>query len=207
VDIDLEWKGAAPDAAGHIIEYATEPQGEYTIIEFLPPRQNRFQHADLIPETTFYYRVRPFFGPASSVVELTMPEPLPGELENDDGAWARPQTLPVRASATPRPIRALTTDAAPTDLRGTLVHSAGVKLAWTDRASDEEGYLIEVKPQGSTEFSVAAVVDPDINSFGLVTLPNEKTLAFRVRAFYYGKPSNQAHQTTGAEPPRTDTQP
>jgi hypothetical protein len=204
LDVSLQWSGTAPQAAGHVVEYANEAQGEYTILEFLPPGRRRFEHVDLIPETPFYYRVRSFFGPASSPVEVALPEPRPGDdrQRDDDGAWARPQTLPAAAHVIGRPIRGAgeATEAAPLDLRAAIVRSRGVKLTWTDRASDEEGYLIEVKPEGGAEFRVAAVVDPDVNAFGLVTLPEETRAAFRVRAFYYGPPSNLAHQTTGPEP-------
>src|SRR5262245_11891452 len=61
-DIALEWKSNATDAAGLIVEFATEPNGDYTIIEFLPPTQTRFTHPELMPETAFYYRIRPYYG-------------------------------------------------------------------------------------------------------------------------------------------------
>jgi hypothetical protein len=201
VDVVLEWT-APPEAtaAGRVVEFATEAQGPYTILEFVPPGRARFEHENLIPETSFYYRVRSFYGPASSTVEVRLPGPRPEEdPDTDDGAWALPRTLPPPAGLTPRSIRGanVAAGAAPTDLQATLVSSTGVKLTWTDRASDEEGYLIEVRAAGRAEFRVAAVVDPDVNCFGLVPLPDEKQVMVRVRAFYYGKPSNLAHQTTG----------
>ena len=90
-----------------------------------------------------------------------------------------------------------------TDLKATIMHSRGILFTWSDRSCDEEGYLLEVKPQGSQEFEVAAVLDPNINSFGLITLPNEKRASFRVRAFYYGKPSNLVHEITGPDRQRS----
>jgi hypothetical protein len=41
------------------------------------------------------------------------------------------------------------------------------------------------------------VLDPDINSTGLVTLPEEKHASYRIRAFAYGERSNVVHLTTG----------
>src|SRR5262249_53059064 len=151
------------------------------------------------------YRVRTYHGPASNPIEITLPDPPPGEdINKDNHAWAYPQTLSEGAKATKQQIRsANAADAgAPTDLKAAVMHSSGIRFTWTEHASDEEGYLLEVKPQGSSGFSVAAVLDPDINSFGLITLPDEKKASFRVRAFYYGKPSNIAHQTTGPESSR-----
>jgi hypothetical protein len=201
-DITLEWKGHEPDAAGRIVEFATEPHGKYTILQFLPPHQTTFTHPNLMPETPFYYRLRPFYGSASPSVQIALPEgPLNEKAQKDDHEWASPRTVPG-APVMKQPIRNVSTAgaAAPTDLKATVMHANGIKFTWTDHASDEEGYLLEVKPEGSSDFGAAAVLDPDINSFGLITLPNEKKASFRVRAFYYGKSSNVAHQMTGAEP-------
>jgi hypothetical protein len=205
IDIALEWKDHPPDAAGFIVEFATEPDGEYTIIQFLPSNQTRFLHPELMPQTSFYYRVRAYYGPSSSPVEVTLPERLPGEDHNkDDHSWAYPQTLLEGGQAAKESIRSVNTAAAsPTDLKATIKHSRGVLFTWSDRSGDEEGYLLEVKPQGSQEFEVAAVLNPNINSFGLITLPNEKSASFPVRAFYYGKPSNLVHKITGPDRPRS----
>jgi hypothetical protein len=50
-----------------------------------------------------------------------------------------------------------------------------------------------------TAYGVVALIDPDITSFGLVSLPDEKAASYRVRPFYYGTPSNPAYRGTGAE--------
>jgi len=191
-DVTLRWTGAERDAAGRIVEFATEPDGRYTILQFLPPGQGSYQHPDLIPETTFYYRVRPYFGPASPPVEVTLP---PGPL--DDNAphdWADPRTVGAPA---PGARQVHEGGSRPTGFAATIVHANGVRFTWTDHASDEEGFLLEVLPSRRREWTVAAVLDPDVNSFGLVTLPEEKRASFRVRAFRYGPPSNVVHKTTG----------
>jgi hypothetical protein len=202
-DIALEWKGREADAAGRTVEFATQARGEYTILQFVPVSRTRYTHPDLLPETPFYYRVRPFYGPASGPVEVTLPDgSFDEEAHKGDPEWAAPRTV-APTPDTKRSIRSASTAAvaAPTGLQATVVDANGIGFTWADHASDEEGYLLEVKPQGSPEFEVAAVLDPDINSFGLVTLPGEKRASYRVRAFYYGKPSNVAHQTTGQERP------
>ncbi|MGW0201364.1 hypothetical protein [Nonomuraea sp. NPDC003201] len=56
-DVALRWRGRDPGAAGHVIEFATEPQGPYTILGFLPPEQTAYTHPDLMPRTTFHYRL------------------------------------------------------------------------------------------------------------------------------------------------------
>ncbi|MET7283613.1 hypothetical protein ABZS29_35625 [Kribbella sp. NPDC005582] len=62
-DVTLRWSGAPADAAYLMVEYATEKNGEYTILDFLPPDRREFQHPDLMPATTFYYRVTPLTAP------------------------------------------------------------------------------------------------------------------------------------------------
>lgn len=200
-DITLEWNGQDPKAAGRIVEFATEPQGRYTILQFLPPNQTTFTHPDLIPLTPFYYRLRSFYGPASPSVEVSLPKgSFDKKTQNKDHSWLNPRAIPGGA-AVKQSIRdpGTASAAAPADLRATIMHANGIKFTWTDRAKDEEGYLLEIRPVGDADFRVAAVLDPDITSFGLITLPQEKHSFFRVRAYYYGPPSNIAHQTTGAD--------
>ncbi|MFI6294164.1 fibronectin type III domain-containing protein [Nonomuraea sp. NPDC050790] len=185
-EVTLSWPPGDQGAAGRVVEFATEPRGPYTILDFVPPGRTTYTHPDLIPRTTFYYRLRPYYGPASNTVEVTLPPgPLEEDLEHD---WLDPRTLPGAGTAP---------GAAPEHLRATVKHANGIHFTWTDRSADEEGYLLEVRARGAPGFRVAAVLDPDVNAVGLVTLPEEKRAAYRVRAFRYGEPSEVVTQTTG----------
>lgn len=62
-DVVLSWPD---DGAGHRVEYANDPAGPWTTLRFLPAHTTSFHHPDLIPETPFYYRERPFTGPVST---------------------------------------------------------------------------------------------------------------------------------------------
>jgi hypothetical protein len=188
-DVSLVWE-AEPGAAGQVVEYANVPDGDYTVLEFVPPDRTSYEHPDLIPQTEFYYRVRSFHGPASATVDVTLP---PGdEVPDSDGhAWAEPVTGPSGAS----PVRSA--DAGLLDLSAEIKHANGILFTWTDRFEGEEGYLLEVRPAGAADFSVAAQLDPDVRSFGLITLSTEKNATYRVRAYYYGAATNVAHQKTG----------
>lgn len=205
IDVTLRWRDDEPGAAGRTVEFATARAGPYTVLEFVPPGRTTYRHPDLMPETPFYYRLRPYFGPASAPVEVSLPpgEPSERELAGDQG-WMTPRTV---KGPKVRPVPLATgraaganTAAAPTDLRPTVKHATGIQFTWTDRATGEDGYLLEVRQAGSKGYRPVALLDPDINSFGLITLPEEKRASYRVRAFVYGAQSNVVHLTTGSDP-------
>ena len=193
----ISWHDTTPNTAGHAVEFATDPNGEYTTLQFAPVEQTAYQHPDLIPDTTFYYRVRPYSGPTTEAREITLP---PGELDDatqaTDHGWMVPTTVP--GSTTTESLRA--GGGTPTDFHATIMHANGIRFTWTDHANDEDGYLLEVKAVNTTTFTPVAVMDPNINSTGLITLPTEKTATYRVRAFYWGKTSNTAHVKSGPDP-------
>ncbi|WP_020671807.1 fibronectin type III domain-containing protein [Amycolatopsis nigrescens] len=199
VDIELHWQGDDPGAAGRVVEFATEPQGDYTVLEYLPTARTTFRHPDLIPETTFYHRIRAYYGPVSNTVEVVLP---PGEFteedQRNDHEWAPPKVIPG-GTAAKHAVRSADPAAAPAGLTATVMHANGIRFGWADNAGDEDGYLLESRPAGGGEFGVTAVLDPDVNSFGLITLPNEKRAEYRVRAYYYGPSSNVVHHRTGRE--------
>ena len=75
VDIDLRWTGTDPEPAARTVEFATEPAGPWTILGFLPPDRRTYRHPDLMPQTSFFYRVRPVHGPATAPVPLRLAAP------------------------------------------------------------------------------------------------------------------------------------
>lgn len=179
-----------PGAAGQTVEYADDPAGVFTVLRYAQPGENSFEHADLLPATWFHYRVRPYAGPVSEAVDVALP---PGDdVPPDDPLdWVRPRksrsgTGSVRSA-----------DASPVGLRAEVKHANGILFTWTDRAADEEGYLLEARPEGAAEFSVVAVAEPDVTSLGLVTLPGEKHAVYRVRAYSHGPASLVAQRRTG----------
>lgn len=184
-NVKLEWQ-PKPDVAGQVVEYSNEERGEYTILEFVPSGQSTFEHPDLIPETKFYYRIRSYTGQPSDTVDVSLP---PGDWEDggDGDDWAAPKADGKGS----RP------GAAPTELKAQVKHANGILFTWTDNSSDEEGYLLEIKRSGASDYRVAAQLDPNVVSYGLITLPEEKSATYRVRPFRFSSPSNLAHETTG----------
>jgi hypothetical protein len=175
VDVELSWAPAPAD--GQVLEFATAPDGEWTVLGFLPPGQNSYRHPDLMPDTTFYYRVRPLIGDASEPVEVHLAGAVLPAADTDLG-WAEPRTItdpPAALTATPKAPDA-------------------VLLTWPGTADDEDGQLIESRPEGETQWTVAMALDPGVNSAGLAT---ERRTSVRVRPFRFGESSGVAHRRTG----------
>jgi hypothetical protein len=190
-DIDLRWNDNASGAAGYFVEYQPEADESFIIITALSPDATAYRHPHLLPRTRFVYRIVPFFGPASNIAEIKT------EKEGSETREAVPLETKIKKS-----IRDMKTFAAaePTGLRATFVPPNGVTLTWTDHASDADGYLVEIKPEWSRDYKVSAFLPHGTASLTSYGLPFETKFTFRVRAFFYGPPSNLAAQTTGNSP-------
>lgn len=189
-NVNLSWHNTSPAPAGEVVEYSDTATGQFTPLDFVPPTQTTYAHEKLIPDTAFYYKVVPYFGPVSNTITVDLP---PGAGTDDAGAWASPATLPG-----PTPHASVHTAAgAPANLKATIMAPNAIKLTWTDNDTDATGYFVELQPQGSKDFQVLQVLDPKINACGIITLPGEKHLTIRIRAAYYGTPTNTAMQRTG----------
>ncbi|MFC4856195.1 fibronectin type III domain-containing protein [Actinophytocola glycyrrhizae] len=175
-DVTLTWKGHGGDVA---VEFATEPDGRYTILGFVPRAQTRFEHPDLMPATTFYYRVRPVEGPTSDVATVV---PATDRVEGED--WLVPRTVPDERAAPKR-------GGAPANLVVESVGPDALRLTWTDNAADETGHLVEREVGGT--FEVAFVVDANVNRVGLL---GESADTYRVRAYRFGEMSNVVSERT-----------
>ncbi|MFG1665571.1 hypothetical protein [Streptomyces sp. Y7] len=64
-DIDLTWRDERPGIAGHVLEFATDEDGPYTVLQYLAPQVTRYRHPDLMPHTTFHYRLTSYRGPTA----------------------------------------------------------------------------------------------------------------------------------------------
>ncbi|HEY3708717.1 MAG TPA: fibronectin type III domain-containing protein [Amycolatopsis sp.] len=218
-DIVLRWPAAGPGIAGHLLEYANTPDGPWTALQFLPPDQTSYTHPDLIPETPFYYRLRPFSGPVSAAVKVgpaaaTPSRPatpgrpaVPGQstasgqppTPNRPAATDQP-SAPSRPSTPGAPTPAPTPgDDAPTDLRATPGDDTSMVFTWTDHSAGEAGFLLELRKPGATGFAPVEVADPNTTTCALSLLPGEQGSDFRVRALAYGPLSPVVHRTTGKD--------
>jgi len=198
----LNWKNNATEHGGCWVEFSS-PGADFIKLDALPSDATTYRHPDLAPETKFIYRVLPFFGRASETVGITTgaaPADATPRLEAEGPLPPLPNA--TNASAPFQSVRTTATiaKAAPAELTVQLASPLSVDLRWIDRCSDEEGYLVEVSAQPDGPFMVCALLPPDANSFKKTQLPPETRCNFRVRAFFYGTPSNLASVTTGATP-------
>jgi hypothetical protein len=209
-DILVEWKDPTPGAVGHIVEWGTKPDDEFVPLGYFPPTVSSYRHPDLMWETPQYYRVRAYYGPASPEIEVSLPKELTDAEykrrydQPEDYHWAPPKIVPDVKPVAKKSLRdqATAADAAPVDFKSTLqpVAVSGFQLTWTDRASDEEGTMVEVKKEGSSEWQMVAMVPPDVNSFGWAFEPPTRKALVRIRPYYFGPPCDLQHLTTGKEP-------
>jgi hypothetical protein len=206
IDVKLDWTDTATDAAGYIAEYATDPKGPFIILHFFLPNETTYTHPRLMPETKFYYRVRPIYGPVSNVADFALADDLSDAdyLKRyngiEDYSWSAPKANPEPLYILKKPIRgeANAVAAAPTNFKAVLVPTtvSGIQLSWTNHSSDEEGFLLEKKNKDTSKFEVLAVVPPKMNAFGWGLQPPERKASFRLRAYYYGAASNIVTKTT-----------
>ncbi|WP_116204539.1 fibronectin type III domain-containing protein [Amycolatopsis circi] len=175
-NVVLHWP-SDPAAAGYLLEYANAADGPWTALQYLPPGQTSYTHPNLIPETPFYYRIRSFAGPVSATVTAD-DAPAPG---------------------TAAPSANAASQSAPTDLTATPAPDQSLHFAWTDRSTDEAGFLVEIRRPGAPDFAPVEVTDPNATHCALSLLPGEQGSAFRIRALSYGPLSPVVERTTGKD--------
>ncbi len=197
-DIILHWKNNATVEGGVWIEYTT-PGYEFIKLTSFASDANTtsFLHPEVAPQTTFIYHIQPFFGCATKPVEITTGLATNGGPILDDGPII--STNEVSGANSPKcSIRSLQTfaRATPVDLTVTLSSPVSVDLHWKDCASDEDGYYLEVGQRPDGKFQACALLPPSITAFRQTHLAPQTKYYFRVRAFFYGKPSDTASVAT-----------
>ncbi|HEV2329435.1 MAG TPA: fibronectin type III domain-containing protein [Verrucomicrobiae bacterium] len=201
VDIDLNWKCHIPHVAGYIIDFNMGRDRMFEILDVVFSNVTAYQHRNLMPNTRFAYRIRPFFGKPSNVVRFTTGEAPNDESQCDDVGLGM---VPPGEGGTNSLRNPLTEDAAaPTDLTVRHVSPRVVDLNWKDNAKDADGYLVEYSMGSDTNWHVAGVFKPHAISFRVAMLPPDTKSYFRVRAFYVGAPSLAVQEFTGAKPTKT----
>jgi hypothetical protein len=207
-NVHLQWTNHATAEGGNLVEFQMCPSGthlpakerdDFVILAFLNPAETTFHHEDLGAETVFTYRIRPYFGKASAPTEITTGSTAAAETEEPEGPLEEPETKSPATHLKSIRQPAGSGEGIPGDVAASLSAPTHVVLRWTDHAADADGYLVEVSSSPDTGYQVCALLPPHAASFRKTALPPETKLFFRVRAFFYGRPSNRVTQTTGPE--------
>jgi hypothetical protein len=210
-NVHLQWKNHATADGGAMVEFQLYPKGaslpaeergQFLILAFLDPKADTFRHENLGSETVLSYRIHPYFGNCTAPVAITTGSKAATEKEAEEpeGPLDDPEKNPKAGSGL-KSIRTLRTlaDAAPTNLSVSLSHATHAVIRWRDCAVDADGYLVEISQYADHDFQVCALLPPHTTSFRKIALRPETKLYFRVRAFFYGPPSNVVTKTTGLE--------
>jgi hypothetical protein len=92
--------------------------------------------------------------------------------------------------------------AAPDGLAATAGSASSIDLAWSDHASDEDGFRIELAPGGTTAFTEIGTVPAGATTFVSTGLSATTAYSYRVRAYNAvgpSAPSNTATATTKSQ--------
>ena len=152
--INLSWADNSNNETGFKIERKTGPTGSWSQITTTTANVFAYPNAGLLPNTTYFYRVRAYNATGSS--------PFSNE--------ASTRTLDLAP-------------AAPLNLRATVVSMNRIDLSWTDNSNNEVGFRIErrIGPTGSWSQITTTTANVSAYTDGSV-LPNT-TYFYRVQAY------------------------
>lgn len=186
----LHWKNNATADSGVWIEYTTLGY-DWIQLDAFPSDENvnEFLHANLAPRTRFLYRLQPFFGRPTKTLEITTGNSTNGATSFSDGPISPTNNISTGKKFSVRSLKTFV-KAAPADLTATLSSPTSVDLHWRNHAADEDGYLLEISAHPKSDFAPCALLPANATSFRKTHLPPKTKIYFRVRAFFYGKPSD-----------------
>ncbi len=197
----LNWKNNATVDGGNWVEY-TQPGYDYIKLQAFgsDAEVTSFLHPDLAPQTKLIYHIQPFFGRPTKPIAITTGINTNNAPMLSDGPIRETNSVSVSGNEPRCSLRDRETfaDATPSDLTASLSSPTSVDLHWKNHASDEDGYLLEISAQPEGDFSACALLPPGANSFRKTSLPSETKCYFRVRAFFYGRPTEPVSLKTPA---------
>jgi hypothetical protein len=173
--INLAWQDNASDELGFIVERKTGVDGTYGVIDTVGPNVKAYASLGLTASTQYFYRVRAYNAGGNSAYS--------------NAANATTQTDPP---------------AAPNNLTATVISNHQINLAWTDNASNEKGFKVELKIDSSGTYAEIATVGANSLSYASKGLNASTHYFYRVRAFNLtgnSDYSNEANATTRPDPP------
>ncbi len=172
--INLTWTDNASNEDGFKIERKTGAAGTYAEIGAVGANVTSFANTGLAASTQYFYRVLAHNAGGNSVYS------------NEANATTQSPPTPPNA---------------PTSLSATAVSASQINLAWTDNASNEDGFKIERKTGAGGTYAEVGSVGANVTSFSNTGLAASTQYFYRVFAHNAGGNStysNEANATTSA---------
>lgn len=170
--VELAWSDNSNDETGFVIERSTDGGTTFTLLTIADVNATNFEDTNVLPETTYVYRVR-------SVKESLT------------SGWSDTVTVTTPAIQPP---------AAPSDLIVTATTSTKVTLTWTDNSNDETGFVLERSTDGGTTFVSLATLDPNATSYEDLAVEPEHTYVYRVRSVREARQSDWSNTISATTP-------
>ncbi len=170
--INLAWTDNANNEDGFKIERKTGAGGTYAEVGSVAAGVLSFSNTGLAASTEYFYRVRAFNGSGNSAYS------------NEANATTQSPPAPPNA---------------PTSLNATAISASQINLAWTDNASNEDGFKIERKTGAGGTYAEVGSVAANVTSFSNTGLAASTQYFYRVFAHNTGGNSafsNEANATT-----------
>jgi len=172
--IHLTWQDSSNNETGFLIERKMEGEADFNFIHEVNANVETYDDTCLVPNTTYYYKVRAYN-------------------DVDSSAYSN-----IAEAKTPEdPINP------PSNLRAEAVSSTEIELVWRDNSNNEDGFKIERRTEGSgwVEITTNIANDTTFTDDGLTPVT---TYTYQVRAISGNNQSiwsNEASARTPDIPP------
>ncbi|MBL7851202.1 MAG: fibronectin type III domain-containing protein [Cyclobacteriaceae bacterium] len=167
--INLAWTDNSSNEQGFKIERAPGGTTTFAEITTVGAGITSYSNTGLTASTSYSYRVRAY---------------------NTAGNSGYTNTATATTSST------TTIPTAPSNLAATASSSSQINLAWSDNASNEQGFRIERAPGGTSTFAEIATVGAGVTTYQNTGLTASTSYNYRVRA--YNTAGNSGYSNTAS---------
>ena len=182
--IDLVWQDNSDNETGFRVQRKLRGSPDWVSIATTAANVTGFSDGGVLPNTFYYYQIQAFNDIESSTFSNELLATT-REIQNITGPGIEP----------------------PTQLTATAVSSSVIDLTWQDNSSNETGFHVQRRIDGTPDWVPLGMTYSGVNRNRDDSLPAGSTYHYRVRAFdgaAFSAFSNEASATTlslGIEPP------